>query len=360
MSSEKLIFISHRTSDKEVADMLLDFLATTGIPRASIKCSSLPGNDVREKISPEVRIWIDNSVVNIAILSRDYYKSSYCLNEAGILWYLKDTPVIPIALPEIEPSDMVGFLNSDYKIRRLSSDTDIAEIYDMVQERTGAEPAKHTVVAVETSKLKNRYKTYCDGRQILFIEDKDSEADTDKDVVWIDQEDIWGDGYHELHDNEDKIIEKGQYQRGTLVDGISYDIILKVSKDRVGVEDREPTEEEAENFDGYDYDAWKEKLLEEPVSEERIKEESWKYCELHRFEYPLMLSSACDYIKRLGIEYFYVVDKKVRLEGKEIKPTFTNFRTLESYMASHDPDGLEYLKTGKWGFEEADSAEIED
>lgn len=66
--SQKLIFISHRTKDKSVGDMLLDFLSTTGIPRDAIKCSSLPGNDVKVKISSEVRDWIQHSVVNIAFL----------------------------------------------------------------------------------------------------------------------------------------------------------------------------------------------------------------------------------------------------------------------------------------------------
>lgn len=355
MSSEKKIFISHRATDKDVADILLTFLVSTGIPRAAIRCSSLPGNDVIEKISPEVRDWIENSVVNIAILSRDYYKSAYCLNEAGILWYLKDTPVIPIALPQIDPSDMVGFLNSDYKIRRLDVGTDIAKIYDVIWKTTNAEPAEYSVVTAETTKLIDRFKAICDGRLKVQTEDEDS----DETEEWFEEEDVWVDGYHELHDNKGNIIEKGQYQNGKLVDGISYDIILKISKDRVGVEDREPTEEEAEGFDGYDYDAWKEKLLEEPVPEDQIKEEGWKYHEIHRFEYSLTLSHASEYIRRLGIEYFYIVDKKVRLEGRVIKPTFTNFRTLESYMAMHDPDGLDYIRTGRWGLEESDSAEVE-
>lgn len=29
-------------------------------------------------------------------------------------------------------------------------------------------------------------------------------------------------------------------------------------------------------------------------------------------------------------------------------------------MEENDPDGLEYLKTGRWGGQEADSAEVED
>ena len=41
---------------------------------------------------------------------RGYYQSAYCLNEAGILWYQDDVPVIPIALPEINSSNMYGFL----------------------------------------------------------------------------------------------------------------------------------------------------------------------------------------------------------------------------------------------------------
>lgn len=66
-----------------------------------------------------------------------------------------------------------------------------------------------------------------------------------------------------------------------------------------------------------------------------------------------------DYIRKLGIEYFYIVDKKVNLEGKIIKPVFTNFRTLEDFLADKNPDELEYLKTGKFGFEETYSAEVE-
>lgn len=356
MSLKKIVFISHRTTDSKVADMLLYFLVTTGIPRSAIKCSSLPGNDVIEKITLEVREWIKNSAVNIAILSRDYYKSSYCLNEAGILWYLDETPVIPIALPDIEPSDMIGFLNSDRRIYRLDVDTDIAKIYDVIQERIGVESEKHSVVATEISKLKERYKEFCNARQDAQIENEDS---SEEDLERFKNEDIWVDGYHELHDSKGNVIEKGQYQKGKLVDGISYDIIIQISKARVGIKDREPTEEEVEDSEGYDYKAWKEKLLEEPIPEDRIKQERWKYYEFDRFQHSLSFSSTSEYIMRLGIEYFYVVDKKVRLEGKQIKPTLTNFRTLESYMAIHDPDGLEYIKTGKWMFEEANYAEIE-
>ena len=85
--SKKEIFISHSTKDKEVADMIADFLHNAGIDKELIFCSSLPGNDVIEKIPDEVRIHLNESKVNIVILSNNYYQSAYCLNEAGIIWY---------------------------------------------------------------------------------------------------------------------------------------------------------------------------------------------------------------------------------------------------------------------------------
>jgi len=365
------VFISHRTTDKEIADMLLDFLVTTGIPRDCIKCSSLPGNDVMQKISTEVRAWIESSAVNIVILSDDYYKSAYCLNEAGILWYLKDIPVIPIALPEINPTDMIGFLNEDYKLRRLSSDDDIAYVYDIVQESLGVPAAKHAVITDEMTKLKAKYHQYCEKREsnnsknhfdALDNDDQWSENHfdaLDNDDQWFEEEDIYVDGYHEVHDRDGNVIEKGQYVSGNLVDGISYNIILMVSKDKELDEEPEPTDEEAKDFDGCDYDCWKIKHTEDPVAMEDIAKIEWHYDELGRYDLSFISLYSSQYIKGIGLEYFYVVDKKVKLEGKLVKPTFTNFRTLESVMAEREPDELDYIKTGVRKYDEAGCAEIE-
>lgn len=159
-----VIFISHRSTDKEVADMIADFFSATGISKDKIFCSSLPGNDINEKISDEVKTALKNSSVNIAILSYDYYQSAYCLNEAGVLWY-NDAPVIPIALPEINSNNMYGFLSSEYKLRRLDSDTDISYIYDIVSAAVSAPNTKVSVVTYENNKLKNRYADFLKSRE---------------------------------------------------------------------------------------------------------------------------------------------------------------------------------------------------
>lgn len=156
---ENIVFISHRSVDKDVADMLLDFFSNTGIPKEAVFCSSLPGNDVNEKISKEIRDALKNSVINIVILSKDYYRSVYCLNEAGIIWY-EDRPVIIIALPEIDSNNMIGFLNNEYKLRRLNCDTDVSHIYDTVVESMGLASARASIFTNESNKLRGRYEEY--------------------------------------------------------------------------------------------------------------------------------------------------------------------------------------------------------
>lgn len=160
----KQSFYKPRSTDKEVAEMLLDFLAGTGIPKEQIFCSSLPGNDIGSRISAEVKDALKNSALNIAILSHDYYQSAYCLNEAGILWYV-DIPVIAIAMPEITESNMRGFFNSEYKLRRLDSETDISYIYDAVRKETASEQKSVSIITRENEKLRRRYEAYLETRK---------------------------------------------------------------------------------------------------------------------------------------------------------------------------------------------------
>lgn len=156
---EPVIFISHRSTDKEIADMILDFLIGTEIPRGYVFCSSLPGNDVKEIISEEIRTAMNSSVINIAILSRDYFLSTYCLNEAGVMWFCCEKPVVPVALPEISSENMSGFLSNNYKIRRLDCEADISHLYDTVQAAVSAQKCSASVLTAAISKQKKAMKT---------------------------------------------------------------------------------------------------------------------------------------------------------------------------------------------------------
>ncbi len=166
ISGLPVIFISHRTEDAEVADMIRDYFVATGIPNEYVFCSSLPGNDVKTVISREVKGKIQNSAVNIAILSRGYYQSAYCLNEAGIFW-LHDakTPVVAIGLPEITHTNMHGFVNSDYKLRRLDNENDISDIYDTVRNAVKTNQVSMAVCTAAGQKLRQRYANFLENRK---------------------------------------------------------------------------------------------------------------------------------------------------------------------------------------------------
>jgi len=66
-----------------------------------------------------------------------------------------------------------------------------------------------------------------------------------------------------------------------------------------------------------------------------------------------------NHIVEKGLPFFYVVDKKVKTEGEYLKPTFTNFRTLESVIAEKEPDELDYIKTGKRKYDEIGYADVD-
>ena len=158
------VFISHSSKDAPVAIMLKAYLIGCGIENKNIFCSSIPGNDVEQKIGTEVKENLQKAAVNIVILSDDYYKSPYCLNESGIIWYLDDVDVIVIAMPEICENNMLGFLNSENKLRRLYTVTDITQVYDIIRKAINTNEVDSTTVANEANRLIITYNDYLRSR----------------------------------------------------------------------------------------------------------------------------------------------------------------------------------------------------
>ena len=76
--------------------MLVDFFCGTGIPRNAVFCSSLPGNDINEKISGEVKTALKSSAINVAILSHSYYESAYCLMKLVCYGIVMMFPLFPL------------------------------------------------------------------------------------------------------------------------------------------------------------------------------------------------------------------------------------------------------------------------
>ncbi len=113
----KKVFVSHSAKNKEIADHLCAFIARLGVKEKNIFCSSVIGQGIGngEKLNTAIANAIQDSSLLIFLLSYDFLNSSYCMEELGVGWYLSqrgDVTCYYLVLPDIELSDLVGFVNS--------------------------------------------------------------------------------------------------------------------------------------------------------------------------------------------------------------------------------------------------------
>ena len=167
-NNHKEIFMSHRSLDKAFVDVLTVFLTTIGIPGSSIFCSSLPGNDVKCEISREIKSALNTSKINIVMLSAAYYKSPYCQQEAGIIWF-SETNKIVLALPEIDDDLMEGFLDNQHMIRRLDCKKDILTIVDILRDVSLPIDTPVAQIDYRANQLINDYKRALSERNAVII-----------------------------------------------------------------------------------------------------------------------------------------------------------------------------------------------
>ncbi|WP_276374291.1 toll/interleukin-1 receptor domain-containing protein [Chryseolinea sp. H1M3-3] len=115
MSEKTKIFISHSQKDIDYIRFFVDHILRLGLDITAdrIFCSSMEGHGVHsgQYIPERLRKEINDSVIALLFISRNYKDSEVCLNEVGAAWAtLEPESVIFLLLPDIEFSD-VGFLN---------------------------------------------------------------------------------------------------------------------------------------------------------------------------------------------------------------------------------------------------------
>ena len=153
-----IIFISHRGEDKEIVDCFCTFLKLMGVPNSQIFCSSLPGNDVIFDIASEVKEKLEQSAINIIILSQAYFESRYCLQESGVFWYRNDVPVIIIGLQDVSDNDIGGFFKDNKEMRRLDNIDDIGRLHSIVSDALRIPKKSPEEVIHEGQKLVRQYR----------------------------------------------------------------------------------------------------------------------------------------------------------------------------------------------------------
>lgn len=118
----KRIFISHSEKNESFVHLLLDYIVGLGVSRKTIFCSSDYRSGVQGKISDDVFHALKNTKLDIIILSNEYKKSEYCLNEAGVIRSKENQSIkIVIVLPDIQNGGYAGFINEDYWQYRLEA-----------------------------------------------------------------------------------------------------------------------------------------------------------------------------------------------------------------------------------------------
>lgn len=116
------IFVSHASTDRIYANLLVDFLTNgLGLDNSDVFCSSVAGSDIpigvdfNEYILSKIKE--SSEFFTIAIISNSYYNSRYCIYELGAAWGLGKTndSIIPFIVEDMDrggPKDFILFKQS--------------------------------------------------------------------------------------------------------------------------------------------------------------------------------------------------------------------------------------------------------
>jgi len=158
------VFISHSSEDKEFVNKISMFFQTLGIKSDNIFCSSIEGQGVKngDRIEEKVREHLIKSKLLFYVITKNFLKSNYCIQELGAGWILRDIRIIGkkvflLKLDDVKANDIKGFINSDFKYSELNQDSlmglidDVSEVFN-VPNRKATEYNKLCKLLLEQTK----------------------------------------------------------------------------------------------------------------------------------------------------------------------------------------------------------------
>lgn len=80
------LFISHAVADKTLVKAFVDLIVNgIGVDRRDIFCSSLKGHGISpgERFEAYIRDRLDEATCAVALISPNFYSSSFCMCELG-------------------------------------------------------------------------------------------------------------------------------------------------------------------------------------------------------------------------------------------------------------------------------------
>ena len=168
------VFISHSSRD-DIVSSLFTFLTSIGIQNNDIFCSSLEGNGVKngERINDAIRDQLKKASIVIYLITNNFLKSTYCTQELGALWMLKETKTFIFKFDDVNDSDLKGFVDSSYKYNLFNADG-LSSLYDELEELFNLKN-KQAVISRAISKLLVDSKSKIE----VLVDDKDK---SDKEI----------------------------------------------------------------------------------------------------------------------------------------------------------------------------------
>lgn len=84
----KKLFISHSSKNKVIANHFISYLEHIGLKRNNVFCSSSISQGAKngEELNSRIDKAIKDSYLIIYLISRDFLKSSYCIEELWVGW----------------------------------------------------------------------------------------------------------------------------------------------------------------------------------------------------------------------------------------------------------------------------------
>lgn len=111
--SEKRLFISHSSADKELAGALVNLIETgIGLSSDDIFCSSLEGLGVNSGLDfvSDIKAEIQKPEAVLLLVSSNYLSSRFCMFELGAAWAMSHN-ILPILVPPVTYSDLPSVMS---------------------------------------------------------------------------------------------------------------------------------------------------------------------------------------------------------------------------------------------------------
>jgi hypothetical protein len=137
------IFVSHAAKDEALVEEFVELLQVgVNVHPDDVFCSSLPGMNIPTggAFIDHIKSQVKNPELVLLVISQEFLKSQFCLNEVGASWALS-LPIYPLLVPPLDYADVRGVL-AGVQAAKLDDKEKLNDLRDVLIERLGLAPLR--------------------------------------------------------------------------------------------------------------------------------------------------------------------------------------------------------------------------